>query len=281
MRTPYLPFVDAVLVATGINCDGDFYNIDPVRLRRLRSEANRHASGPVPSDPGRDNRSYLQHMAPNIKGEKFAWLDPSTLYINAGIFHRLVEDLSLPFVDDHVDVVAGFDAAGFVLGTAIAMRLGTGFLTIRKAGKLPVETDAVEFVNYSRRSQYLEMRTPAFAPGTRVLLVDQWIETGGTMGGGVELVERQGGEVVGLACICLEENERTALLKQRFKCSTAVISDTDWQRQCNRQRMDNFQDFDPTGLLPSALGKRLTGFQRRTSMGPWPKRLDSTRDTHH
>ena len=136
-------------------------------------------------------------MAPNVKGETFAWLDRSTLYINAATFEAVVDDLVAPFDPAEVDVVAGFDAMGFVLGTAIAVRLGKGFLTLRKAGKMPVETDAVEFLNYSGRMQEMEVRTPAFRPGTRVLLVDQWVETGGTMGAGIRLVERQGGVVAG------------------------------------------------------------------------------------
>ena len=101
-------------------------------------------------------------MAPNVKGERFAWLDPSTIYINARAFHALVDDLIVPFDPSGIDVVAGFDAMGFVLGSAIATRLGKGFLTIRKAGKVPVETDMVDFVNYSGRTQQMEMRKPAF-----------------------------------------------------------------------------------------------------------------------
>ena len=66
---------------------------------------------------------------------------------------------------------------GFVLGSALAARIGVGFLPIRKTGKLCVDTDSVSFSNYSGRTQDMEMRQPAFAAGTKVLLVDQWIET--------------------------------------------------------------------------------------------------------
>ena len=118
-----------------------------------------------------------------------------------------------PFDPSVIDVVAGFDAMGFVLGSAIATRLGKGFLTIRKAGKVPVETDVVDFVNYSRRTRQMEMRKPAFAPGTRVLLVDQWVETGGTMDAGIRLVERQGGVVAGIATVCIEENDGGAVYR--------------------------------------------------------------------
>ena len=189
-------------------------------------------------------------MAPNVKGERFAWLDPSTIYINAAAFHALVDDLVAPFDSSEIDVVAAFDAMGFVLGSAIATRLGKGFLTIRKAGKVPVETDVVDFVNYSARTQQMEMRKPAFAPGTRVLLVDQWVETGGTMDAGIRLVERQGGVVAGIATVCIEETAGGAGYRDRYRCSTAVIPGTAEQDQCNRKTMDHFADFDPACYFP-------------------------------
>ena len=273
----YAPDVDAMLVATGINRPGDFYEIDPARLRRLlavtRAAGTRGgadpssrlpASAPDPSPmpslprlpdvdagpPPTGERAYLAAMAPNVKGETFAWLDPSTLYVNAAIFRAVVDDLVAPFDPDDVDVVAGFDAMGFVLGSAIAVRLGKGFLTLRKAGKLPVESATVEFVNYSGRTQQMELRTPAFRPGTRVLLVDQWVETGGTMDAGVRLVEGQGGVVAGIATVCIEENERTRAFRERYRCSSSVPPGSEWQRQCNAQRLDTFERYDPAVYFP-------------------------------
>ena len=248
----YAPDVDAMLVATGINRPGDFYEIDPARLRRLLAVTRTAGAGVAPSaGPGSPGeRAYLAAMAPNVKGETFAWLDPSTLYINAAIFRAVVDDLVAPFDAADVDVVAGFDAMGFVLGSAIAVRLGKGFLTLRKAGKLPVESDTVEFVNYSGRAQEMEMRTPAFRPGTRVLLVDQWVETGGTMDAGVRLVEGQGGVVAGIATVCIEENERTRTFRERYRCSTSVPPGSEWQRQCNAQRLDTFEHYDPAVYFP-------------------------------
>ena len=123
----------------------------------------------------RDNRWYLDLMAPNTKGPKFAWLDPTSIYINGKAFHDLLDDLCAELDADSIDVVAGLDAMGFVLAAGIATRLGRGFLPIRKAGKLCVDTDSASFENYSGRVQDMEMRLPAFAPATRVLLVDQWV----------------------------------------------------------------------------------------------------------
>ena len=244
----YAGLVDAILVATGINRTGDFYDIEPMRLRRLLAACREAGAGEPEPSPAAG--WYLPLMAPNVRGERFAWLDPSSIYINARAFHALVDDLVAPFDPSGIDVVAGFDAMGFVLGSAIATRLGKGFLTIRKAGKVPVETDVVDFVNYSRRTQQMEMRKPAFAPGTRVLLVDQWVETGGTMGAGIRLIERQGGVVAGIATVCMEENDGGAVYRDRYECSTAVIPGTAAQDQCNRKTMDHFAAFDPTCCFP-------------------------------
>jgi adenine phosphoribosyltransferase len=202
----------------------------------------------------RDRRWYLKLMAPNTKGERFAWLDPSAMYVNARAFNALLDDLTAPFSPDEVDLVAGPDAMGFVLGTGIATRLGKGFLTIRKAGRVPVPSDLVDFQNYTGRVQQLETRRPAFAPGTRVLLVDQWIETGGTMRGSIELVERQGGVVAGIATVCIEETHGAGKLRDDYKCATAVMPGSELQRQCNAKWLDTFEAFDWDSIFPEIGG---------------------------
>lgn len=198
----------------------------------------------------RDDRWYLPLMAPNTKGERFAWLDPTSIYINGAAFHDLLDDLQADLQGTPCDVVGGLDAMGFVLGAALAARLGIGFLPIRKAGKLCVETDAVTFSNYSGRTQDMEMRKPAFAPGTKVLLADQWIETGGTMDGAVKLVERQGGTVAGMAAIAIEENERTQAFRAAYPCVAAVVPGSYWQRECNAQTLSSFQSYAPERAFP-------------------------------
>lgn len=199
----------------------------------------------------RDDRWYLQLMAPNTKGERFAWLDPTSIYINGAAFNDLLDDLVADLDGLVMDVVAGLDAMGFVLGTALATRLGVGFLPIRKAGKLCVETDRVSFTNYSGRTQDMEMRKPAFAPGTKVLIADQWIETGGTMDGAIRLVERQGGRVVGLAAVAIEENATTDGYRAAYRCVSGVVKGSRWQAECNRQRLSSFDTYDPARVFPA------------------------------
>ena len=199
----------------------------------------------------RDDRWYLNLMAPNTKGPKFAWLDPTSIYINGEAFHDLLDDLVADLQGLKVDVVGGLDAMGFVLGSALATRLGVGFLPIRKAGKLCVETDKVSFSNYSGRTQDMEMRTPAFAKGTKVLLADQWVETGGTMDGAIRLVERQGGQVVGLAAVAIEENPATNAYRAKYRCVSGVVQGSRWQTECNAQKLSSFEAYKPEFVFPA------------------------------
>ncbi|MGI9407923.1 MAG: phosphoribosyltransferase family protein [Hyphomicrobiaceae bacterium] len=193
-------------------------------------------------------------MSPNTKGEKFAWLDPTSIYINGRAFHDLLDDLCGELDPAEMDVVGGLDAMGFVLASAIAARMGKGFLPIRKAGKLCVDTDTVSFTNYSGRTQEMEMRQPAFEEGTRVLLVDQWVETGGTMDGAIRLVERQGGTIAGIVAIVIEENERTLAYRETYKCVSAIVPGTEWQRQANAKYLESFKSYDPKMAFPQKGG---------------------------
>ena len=198
----------------------------------------------------RDARWYLSIMSPNTKGEKFAWLDPTSIYINGEAFHDLLDDLVADLDGLAVDVVAGLDAMGFVLASALATRLKVGFLPIRKAGKLCVETDSVTFTNYSGRTQSMEMRLPAFGKGTKVLVVDQWVETGGTMNAAIDLVRRQGGIVAGLAAIAIEENDVTDGYRKEFRCVSAVVQGSPWQSECNAQDLQSFKTYHAEATFP-------------------------------
>jgi adenine phosphoribosyltransferase len=134
----------------------------------------------------------------------------------------------------------------------LAARLGGGFLPIRKAGKLCVDTDKVTFSNFSGRTQDMEMRLPAFPPGTRVLLVDQWVETGGTMRGAIELVQRQSGVVAGMVTIAMEENPATAAFRKTYKVVSAVLPGTRWQAEVSGQGLSSFRTLDAARTFPMA-----------------------------
>ena len=98
----------------------------------------------------------------------------------------------------------------------------------------------------------MEMRQPAFLPGTRVLLVDQWVETGGTMRGAIDLVQRQAGVVAGIVTIAMEENPATAVFRESGKVVTAVLPGSRWQAEANRQRLSSFATYDAARTFPTA-----------------------------
>ncbi len=99
-----------------------------------------------------------------------------------------------------VDKVLGMEARGFIVAAPVALALGAGFVPVRKAGKLPRETLAVEYtLEYG--SATLEIHADSVLPGERVLLVDDVLATGGTVAATRKLVERCGGVVVGVAVL--------------------------------------------------------------------------------
>lgn len=143
------------------------------------------------------------------------------LFADADAFAALLADLEAQLAGVAFDLVAGIDALGFILGTALAVRAGVGFLAIRKAGKLPVEVDVERFTDYTGLEKGLEIAPEAMVPGTRVLLADEWIETGAQVRAAIRLIERQGGCVVGLATIHVDASPQTRDLLAAYPCVAA------------------------------------------------------------
>jgi adenine phosphoribosyltransferase len=144
--------------------------------------------------------------------------DVTPIFAEPAAFASLVDDLLAPFRELAVERVVGTDALGFVVGTAIALRLGVGFVPVRKGGKLPVRNERVSFKDYSGAEKTLELRVDPWPRGTKVLVTDEWIETGATAKAAVELVERAGGVVVGVTAIAFRKNPGTAELWAKYRC---------------------------------------------------------------
>lgn len=144
--------------------------------------------------------------------------DVSPIFAQPGAFAKLIDDLAQPYAGERVEQVVGLDAMGFIVGTALALKLGAGFVPIRKGGKLPVAHDRETTTDYSGKEKILELRTGAFPVGTRVLLADEWIETGAQARAAIALIGRAGGQVVGIAAIGFRKNEKTAELWAKYRC---------------------------------------------------------------
>ena len=109
-----------------------------------------------------------------------------------------MEVLAHRYKDERIDLVASVEARGFILGAAIAYKLGTGVVPIRKKGKLPYKTVSVTY-DLEYGTDTLEMHEDAISRGEKVLIVDDLLATGGTASAVCELVKKSGGEVVEIA----------------------------------------------------------------------------------
>lgn len=123
--------------------------------------------------------------------------DITPLLADPGALREAVEEMSRPWEGRGVDLVAAMEARGFMFGAAMAIRLGAGFVPIRKEGKLPWKTTSVEYT-LEYRNDVLHIHLDAIRPRQRVLVVDDVIATGGTAAAVVQLVESLQGEVVGV-----------------------------------------------------------------------------------
>ncbi len=132
--------------------------------------------------------------------EGILFRDVTTLFANPRGFRMAVDQMLHPHAGRRIDMVAGLEARGFILGGAIAHQLGTGFVPIRKKGKLPAATIS-ESYTLEYGEAVMEVHDDAIAPGQTVLLVDDLLATGGTAEAGIRLVERLGGDILGCAFI--------------------------------------------------------------------------------
>ena len=126
--------------------------------------------------------------------------DITTLLADARAFRKTVDQLVQPFAGLKLDKVAGIEARGFILGGAVAHQLSAGFVPLRKKGKLPHRTRAVEYaLEYG--SDTIEMHLDAVHAGERVVLVDDLIATGGTAMAAIDLLGQAGAEIVAAAFV--------------------------------------------------------------------------------
>ena len=137
---------------------------------------------------------------PNYPQDGIMFRDITTLLQDPFGFRKVVDELVQPYAGQRIDVVAGIEARGFILGGAVAHQLSVGFVPVRKKGKLPHKTFSEEYeLEYG--TDEVEMHQDAVRRGDQVLLVDDLIATGGTAEAAVKLIRQAGGEVAGCSFI--------------------------------------------------------------------------------
>ena len=170
-----------------------------------------------------DDLKALVRTIPDFPKPGIMFRDITTLFQDARGFKASVERLAAPYQDVGIEAVAGIEARGFILGGAVADRLGTGFIPIRKKGKLPAKAIGEEYeLEYGVDA--VELHEDAIRPGEKILLVDDLIATGGTAAAAARLIEKAGGVIAGSAFIIdlPDLGGCRKLAAQGVKCHTLI-----------------------------------------------------------
>jgi adenine phosphoribosyltransferase len=142
-------------------------------------------------------KSKIRHV-PDFPKAGILFYDVTTLLRDPHGLKLALDNMTRPFDASSIELVVGIESRGFILGAAVADRLGAGFVPVRKLGKLPAETVKASYaLEYGTDS--LEMHKDAVLPGQRVLIVDDLLATGGTASATVTLVASVGGQIEGVA----------------------------------------------------------------------------------
>lgn len=142
-------------------------------------------------------KSRIRHV-PDFPKPGILFYDVTTLLRDRDGFRLALDQITTPYADRGIELVVGIESRGFILGSAVADRLGAGFVPVRKLGRLPAATIRANYaLEYG--TDCLEMHRDAVANGQRVLIVDDLLATGGTASATVQLVRELGGDVVSLA----------------------------------------------------------------------------------
>lgn len=139
---------------------------------------------------------YIRDV-PDFPKPGILFRDITPLLADKKAFATAVDALAEPFVGFDVDYVAAVEARGFIFGSAVAKALKVGFIPIRKQGKLPYKTESVTY-DLEYGTDTLEIHSDAVKPGSRVLMVDDLLATGGTMAAACRLMEKLGAKI---ACV--------------------------------------------------------------------------------
>ena len=159
---------------------------------------------------------YRPHIDRRVPGDR---VDLTPLCNDSEVRRNLILDLVRPFRNVDPDKVASPESLGYILGSAVAQRLNCGFIPFRKGGLLPVHRQhrsRVSFIDYTNTRKSLEVNRSLIEPGERILIVDDVIDTGAQVKAMIKLIERLGGEVVGVSVLVADRSRRTSRLIDRY-----------------------------------------------------------------
>ena len=147
--------------------------------------------------PKLDLRRFIRDI-PDFPKPGILFRDITPLLADAAALREAVEQLAAPYRGERIEAVVAAEARGFIFAAPLAIALGAGFVPVRKPGKLPFDRHSFRY-DLEYGSDTLEMHVDGVQPGTRVLVVDDLLATGGTVGACVKLLEKTGANIVGCA----------------------------------------------------------------------------------
>jgi len=143
-----------------------------------------------------DLEKYIRSI-PDWPKKGILFRDITPLLAEPKAFAAAIDALCAGFTEASIEYVAAVEARGFIFGAAVAKRLGVGFVPIRKKSKLPFKTESVSY-DLEYGTDTLEVHSDAVRSGAKVLMVDDLLATGGTMAAACKLIEKIGGQIVGI-----------------------------------------------------------------------------------
>ena len=166
-------------------------------------------------------KDYVRTI-PDFPEKGIMFRDITTVIQSAEGFHLAIDTMQDLVKDLDYDIIAGAESRGFIFGAAMAYNLNKPMVLIRKKGKLPGETVAVDYTLEYGDVTTLEMHKDAVKPGEKVLLVDDLLATGGTINAMAQLVEKQGGEVAGMLVLLELAGLKGREFLEKYKVFSAV-----------------------------------------------------------
>jgi adenine phosphoribosyltransferase len=178
---------------------------------------------------GNSMRPFRRHFEKLTIKKMMSRYDVTPIFEKPDVFSNLINDLIKPFKKVKFNKIVGLDALGFIIGGTMAHKLKKGFVVIRKKGKLPGITGTLVsnpyFTDYSKKKKSFQMNKGSIKKGDRVLIVDEWIETGTQMKAAVKLIEKQGGKVVGISTLHAHKNSKTKILFKKYNCRAIGVKE--------------------------------------------------------
>ena len=146
-----------------------------------------------------------------INNETIGRYDLIPIFQNYNLFNEIIEFLSEPY-KNRIDFVVSPESLGWILGIGMSIKLGVGFIPLRKANKLPYSKENIlqnKYTDYTNKTKTLEINKNINIKNSKVIIVDEWVETGKTMNACINIIEKIGCDIIGLVTIGIDENNNT------------------------------------------------------------------------